>query len=57
MGANELLTFVLSMTQHIQLWTFAYIWLLNEPYENEVALREKKYLKNAVSLLLLRMLL
>ena len=26
----------------IQLWTFAYIRLLNKPYENEVTLREQK---------------
>ena len=25
-------------TQYIQSWTFAYIWLLNKPYENEVTL-------------------
>ena len=23
----------------IQLWTFAYLWLLNKPYENEVTLK------------------
>ena len=27
---------------NIQLWTFAYVRLLNKPYENEVALREQK---------------
>ena len=26
----------------IQLWTFAYVGLLNKPYENEVTLREQK---------------
>ena len=26
----------------LQLWTFAYVWLLNKPYENEVILREQK---------------
>ena len=27
---------------NIQLWTFAYVRLLNKPYENEVALSEQK---------------
>ena len=26
----------------VQLWTFAYVQLLNKPYENEVFLREQK---------------
>ena len=26
----------------IQLWTFAYVRLVNKPYENEVALKEQK---------------
>ena len=26
----------------IQLWTFAYVRLLNKPYKNEVTLREQK---------------
>ena len=29
---------------YIQLWTFEYVGLLNKPYENEVALRERKIL-------------
>ena len=27
---------------HVQPWTFAYVRLLNKPYENEVTLREQK---------------
>ena len=25
---------------YVQLWTFAYVWLLNSPYENEVTSKE-----------------
>ena len=29
----------------VQQWTFAYVWLLNKPYEKEVALTEQTRLK------------
>ena len=32
----------LGCNRKAQLWTFAYVWLLNKPYENEVYLREQK---------------
>ena len=28
--------------RYVQLWTFAYVWLLSKPYKKEVALREQK---------------
>ena len=34
--------FVDRLVMHLQLWTFAYIRLLNKPYENVVTLREQK---------------
>ena len=43
----HLLTFSIFSTRTIlfgtiQLWTFAYVWLLNKPYENEVTLKKQK---------------
>ena len=48
---------VLLQGDELKLWTFAYMQLLNKPYENEVTLRKQKHLFNAASLLTFSILL